>query len=52
MHNKTKILENILINMNGGKGLLNSYDIENKNTDLEEYSIGYSFANIIVILFS
>ncbi|SBS90803.1 PIR Superfamily Protein [Plasmodium ovale curtisi] len=43
--NKTKILKNMWISVNRGKELLNFYDIENGNSDLVEYNIGYSSAS-------
>ncbi|SBT01764.1 PIR Superfamily Protein [Plasmodium ovale curtisi] len=43
--NKTKMLKNMWTNVNGGKELLNSYDIKNGNSDIVEYNIGYSFAS-------
>ncbi|SBS94871.1 PIR Superfamily Protein [Plasmodium ovale curtisi] len=43
--NKTKMLKNMWTNVNGGKELLNSYDIKNGNSDNVEYNIGYSFAS-------
>ncbi|SBS98973.1 PIR Superfamily Protein [Plasmodium ovale curtisi] len=43
--NKTKMFKNMWTNVNGGKELLNSYDIKNGNSDIVEYIIGYSFAS-------
>lgn len=39
IHSNTKMLKHMWINVNSGKELLHSYDIENENSNMREYKL-------------